>query len=322
MGMTGQPKISATFVDFSARTNFLEQPLDRDLAFWQAELGDMRAAGIADIVIARSLVLGRAHYRSAVFEEWLEQDAVDMVMQAAAEHEMGVYLGLDLNMCLWDRSRDFARMMQRDLRRNQLVLGELLPRYRHHPALRGLYLSSEPDRDNVATPDRADALRGFLGDMYRQIKADCGLPVFCSPFFSKSLPPDELAAWWRRFVDRPLFDIIAMQDGVGCRYRQIDPEDIPPLYEPLSRVLADLGIAFWNNVETFVLERQGEPLTPAPMARIDRQYEAGRPCTARSITWEYGHFLGRQLAGEARYLEFCAWNRSSPLPSNHGAPPT
>ena len=309
--MSSNAKISATFIDFSERTNAYDKPLHRDLSFWQAELRDMREAGIEDVVIARSVVLGRAHYHSEIFEEWLEEDAVSMVMQAATgEQGLGVYLGLDLNMCFWDKSRGFKRMMRRDLRRNQFVLEELLSRHRDHPMLRGIYISNEPDRDNVSTTERADALRSFLGEMYQLVKSSCGLPVFCSPFFSKSLPPAELAKWWDSFVDRPMFDIIAMQDGVGCRKREINPEDIPPLYERLAPVLADKGIRFWNNAETFVFERFGEPLTPAPLERISNQYEAGRPFVERTITWEYGHFLGRQQVGEERYCEFRKWNLS------------
>lgn len=92
-------RITVTCVDFSERTNEYEKPLVKDQAFWDAELRDMRAAGIADVVIARGVVQGRAHYHSHVFEEWQEADAVAMVMQAAAEHGVGVYLGLDLNLC-------------------------------------------------------------------------------------------------------------------------------------------------------------------------------------------------------------------------------
>lgn len=304
-------KIRATFVDFSETTNVFDRPLERDFDFWRNEMRDIRAAGIADIILARTVVKGRAHYHSELFEEWLEQDVLARVMQAAAENGLGVYLGLDLNLCFWDRQRDFVRMMTRDLKRNRLVLDELLGHYREHPALCGIYVSNEPDRDNVDTPERAEALRGFLGDMYQLIKESCGLPVLCSPFFSKSLPPAELADWWDAFVDRPMFDHVAMQDGVGCRYRHIDPEDIPPLYERLAPVLAGKGICFWNNVETFHFPNWGEPLTPAPLARIDRQYEAGRPFVERTITWEYGHFLGRQQVGEERYREFCQWNRQA-----------
>jgi hypothetical protein len=301
-------KISVTALDFSERTNRYEQPLDRDLAFWQAELRDMRAAGIEDVLIARSMVLGRAHYHSALFEEWTERDAVAMVMQAAADAGVGVYLGLDLNLYFWDRNRDFARMMARDLRRNTMILEELLPVYRDHPALRGFYLSNEPDYDNLNTPERVEALREFLHAMYAQIKAAGDWPVFSSPFFSKSLSPDALAAWWDAFLDRPMFDVIVMQDGVGCRYRKIDPADIPPRYALLAPVFARKGLRFWNNIETFILKQFSDPLTPAPFTRIDRQYEAGKPYVERSLTFEYGHFLGRQQVSDKRYQDFRAWN--------------
>ncbi|MHB9131348.1 MAG: DUF4434 domain-containing protein [Armatimonadota bacterium] len=301
-------KISVTALDFSERTNRYEQPLLRDQAFWNVELHDMRVAGIEDVLIARSMVQGRAHYHSAVFEEWSETDTVAMVMQAAAKVGMGVYLGLDLNLAFWDRSRVFPRMMARDLRRNQLVLEELLSVYGHHPALRGIYLSNEPDYDNLDTWERTEALRVFLHAMYQQVKAAVDLPVLSSPFFSKSLSPDDLAAWWDAFIDRPMFDVIAMQDGVGCRYREIDPEDIPPRYTRLAPVFAGKGIHFWNNIETFILESFTDPLTPAPFARIEQQYQAGQPYVERTFTWEYGHFLGRQQVGEERYREFVRWN--------------
>lgn len=301
-------KITISAVDFSERTNQYATPLVRDDAFWQAELADMRAAGITDVLIARSMVLGRAHYHSAIFEEWSETDVVAQVMAAADAAGMGVYLGLDLNLYFWDRDRDFDRMMARDLRRNQMMLGELLTAYRGHPALRGIYLSNEPDEDNLNTPARVEALRGFLHAMYTEIKAACDLPVLTSPFFSMTLSAEELAAWWDRFLDRPLFDILVMQDGVGCRYRAINPEDIPPRYALLAPVLARKGIRFWNNIETFILEQFGEPLTPAPFTRIERQYQAGKPFVERTLTWEYGHFLGRQQVNDARYQEFAGWN--------------
>jgi hypothetical protein len=304
-------KISATFLDFSERTDFHDRMLDRGLDFWRTELRDLHEAGMEDVVIARTVLAGRAHYHSAVLEEWSEQDDVAAVMQAAAEVGVGVYLGLFLNIAFWDRNRDFVRMMRRDLALNRLILGELLAAYRGHPALRGIYVTHEPDRENVETPERANALQVFLGDMYRLVKDSCGLPVFCSPFFSKRLPPEELAAWWAGFLDRPMFDILAMQDGVGCAAKRgIEPEDIPPIYRALAPVFAAKKIQFWNNVETFTITGPGQQLQLGPLDRIARQYEAGQAFVERTITWEYGHFLGRQQAGSARYEAFRKWNHN------------
>jgi len=307
-----QGKISATFVDFSERTDFYDKMLQREPEYWRTEIRDLRDAGITDIVIARTVLAGKAHYHSELLEEWSETDPVAALMQAAAENNVGVYLGLDLNLHFWDQDRDFSRMLKRDLNLNHHILSELLPPYGSNPALKGIYVTHEPDHDNVLTAERTKALQEFLGDMYQLIKTECGLPVFCSPFFAKSPPPEELAAWWSEFIDRPMFDIVAMQDGVGC-VRNIAPEDIPPLYTELAKVFAAQKIQFWNNVETFTIIKRGLPLAPAPMERIAQQYELGRPFVERTITWEYSHFLGRQLLGKERYETFRRWNLSKPL---------
>jgi hypothetical protein len=303
------PKITGTFLDFAVEfvpsgTHYPEW-LGSNPGFWDRELADMRAAGITDVIIARMMELGRTHYHSPLFQEWDRDDHVDRVMVVAADLGLRVWLGGHLNLAFWDRSWDFARMMARDLRVNTVIYRELWERYAGHPALAGWYVSNEPDRDNVDIPDRAEPLRDCLGGLYALLKAETGLPVLVSPFYSKSLPPAELAAWWDAFLDRPMFDVLAMQDGVGCYPRRdLRPETVPPNYAALAPVYAAHGIAFWNNVETFMSPYP----TPGPLDRIDAQYRAGKPYTEKAITWEFGHFLGRQQAGEERYAAFAEWN--------------
>jgi hypothetical protein len=117
-----------------------------------------------------------------------------------------------------------------------------------------------------------------------------------------------------------MFDIVAMQDGVGCN-RDILPEDIPQYYEGLRDVLSRKRIVFWNNVETFSFhpgfrrsnfDRSKIWLHPAPLERVDRQYRAGAPFTEKTITWEYGHFLSRRQVGADWYEAFRRWNLGCP----------
>ncbi|HOF87942.1 MAG TPA: DUF4434 domain-containing protein [Armatimonadota bacterium] len=303
-------KITGTFIDFAVGLEYaasctqyperLTQP-----GFWDRELADMRAAGITEVILARIMELGRTHYHSPLFQEWDREDHTALIMRAAEEQGMRVWLGGHLNLAFWDRTWDFTRMMQRDLNVNVAIFTELWAQYEGHPALAGFYVSNEPDYDNLDTPERADALRRCLHGIYEVIKRESGLPVLVSPFFSKSLPPAALAAWWDAYLDRPMFDVLAMQDGVGCfPRRDLHAEEIPPYYAALAPVYARHGITFWNNVETFASPWP----TPGPLERIDRQYAAGTPYTARAITWEYGHFLGRQQVGEERYAAFTEWN--------------
>jgi len=301
-------KITGTFVDFGVEfgtpaPRYPAVMLEPD--FWRRELADMKAAGIEDVILARIMELGRTHYHSALFQEWDSADHVDRIMTAASEQRMKVWLGGHLNLAFWDRNWDFARMMRRDLTLNLAIYRELHDRYAAHPALAGWYVSNEPDRDNLDTPERESALRDCLAGMYAEFKAMAPLPVLVSPFFSKSLPPAGLAEWWDAFLDRPVFDILAMQDGVGCfPRRDLHTEDIPPYYAALAPVYARHGIRFWNNVETFASPWP----SPGPFERINAQFLAGAPYVERTITWEYGHFLGRQRCGEERYLELRRWN--------------
>lgn len=300
--------ISGTFIDFGIEFGV---PTPRypaamlEPGFWRRELADMKAAGIDEAIVARIMEVGRTHYHSALFQEWEAADHVERIMAAAAEHGLRVWLGGHLNLAFWDRNWDFTRMMRRDLALNLTIYRELHERYAGHPALAGWYVSNEPDRDNLDTPERETALRDCLAGIYAGLKDMSPLPVLVSPFFSKSLPPTELAAWWDAFLDRPMFDILAMQDGVGCfPRRDLHVEEIPPYYAALAPVYRKHGIRFWNNVETFASPWP----SPGPLKRISRQYEAGRPFVERTITWEYGHFLGRQRVGEDRYSTFRRWN--------------
>jgi hypothetical protein len=306
--MIKNARITGTFIDFGIEfgtptPRYPDKMLLPD--FWNNELGDMANAGITDVIIARIMELGRTHYHSELFQEWESADHTERIMNAAAENGMRVWLGGHLNLAFWDRNWDFTRMMHRDLTLNIAIYRELWQRYQKHPALAGWYVSNEPDRDNLDTPDRYESLRDCLHGIYKTMREETQLPVLVSPFFSKSLPPAELAAWWDEFLDRPMFDILAMQDGVGCYPRRdLHPEDIPPYYAALAQVYKKHGIAFWNNVETFASPWP----SPGDIDRINRQYEAGKSYVERTITWEYGHFLGRQQVSKERYESFCEWN--------------
>ncbi len=301
-------KLTGTFIDFGVEfgtptPRYPAAMLETD--FWRRELADMRAAGINEVIIARIMELGRTHYHSDLFQEWEAADHVDRIMMAAAEQQMKVWLGGHLNLAFWDRNWDFVRMMRRDRNVNQAIYRELHQRYDGHPALAGWYVSNEPDRDNLDTPERETALRDCLAGIYTGLKERSPLPVLVSPFFSKSLPPAGLADWWDAFLDRPMFDILAMQDGVGCfPRRDLHVEEIPPYYAALAPVYQKHDIRFWNNVETFASPWP----SPGPLDRIARQYNAGRPYVEQTITWEFGHFLGRQRCGEERYEGFKRWN--------------
>jgi hypothetical protein len=312
-------KITGTFVDFSERTHRDLELLPWNKEDWKAELTDMAEAGIDTVILARTMRFGSVYYYSNYFETHREQDYLKCFMEAAAETEVKVFLsGMISDHFFTSSDQDFQRLMKRDVYIYRTIITELLNLYRDHPGIAGVYLSHEADNENLLSPKRFTAAQEFFGNIYQDLKRETDLPILSSPFFTKHTKPRDIADFWRRFLDRPMFDIIAMQDGVGCN-REITPEDIRIYYQQITPVFAEKGIEFWNNVETFSFnpgykesgfDRNKIWLQPAPIERIANQYAVGQTFASKSITWEYGHFLGRKQAGNDYYEIFKKWNLS------------
>ncbi|GAB1481631.1 DUF4434 domain-containing protein [Treponema sp.] len=310
-------KISGTFVDFSEQPHKDRELLAWSLTDWKEEMQDMLDAGIDTVILARTMRFGAVYYHSHFFETHLERDYIKPFMEAAGETGMNVFIsGMISDHFFRSNDKDFIRMMQRDVFIYEKVLTELLDIYAEHPHIRGIYISHEADNENMASPARFLAAQNFFANLYSALKKETSLPVLSSPFFTKSASPKDLADFWNRFLDRPMFDILAMQDGIGCN-RDIDPIDIPLYYNLLAPIFKSKGIEFWNNVETFSFnpgyresgfDRSKIWLKTAPIDRVELQYEAGKPFVSRTITWEFGHFLGRRQAGKDFYQTFKQWN--------------
>lgn len=302
-------KITGAFLDFSNRTNQFSETLGKGAEFWKQELSDMKNSGFDTVIISRAMILGRTHYQSMHYEDFDGRWHLDHVARAAEELGLNLYIGLNLNLQFWNRSRDLATMLKRDLNISRVLFDELHRRYGGMASLKGYYIPNEPDCETFSSSERREEIRKYLNGIYVHIKEHCSLNILNSPFYSKTTPPEKLAEWWDELIDRPMFDIVAMQDGVGCARDCIVPEDASRYYPLLADVLKNKGVVFWNNVETFAQDPRGAvEFHPAPIRRVDRQYRAGFNCVDKSITWEYSHFIGRLLNGDERYEQFKAWN--------------
>lgn len=314
-------KITGTFVDFSERTHEDGHLLDWSETDWIEELWDMRRAGITLAIPARTMRYGRTYYFSDFYETFDERDYLTPFMRAAAATGMKVYLsGMISDHFFQSDEAGFSRMMKRDVTIYETVLVELLEKFGNFPNVSGIYISHEADNENLGTPVRLSAAQEFFGVLYAKLKRRTHLPVMSSPFFTRSATPEELAAFWDELLDRPMFDIIAMQDGAGCD-RDIGPEDLPAYFAALAPVFHSHGIELWHNCETFSFHpgyrasnynRKKIWLHPAPLGRVSRQYELTRPHVRRTITWEYGHFLSRKQVGGDWYDAFRRWNLGLP----------
>jgi hypothetical protein len=312
-----QAKITGTFVDFSELTHQDTRLLNWSVKDWVEELSDMKNAGISTAILARTMRYGAVYYFSNFFETHLERDYMTPFMEAAKETGTQVFIsGMISDHFFTANDANFQRMMKRDVYIYDTVISELLDIYSSYGIISGIYVSHEADNENLGNATRLESAKEFFGNLYTQLHKKTELPILSSPFFTKRHSPQELAEFWHGFLDRPMFDILAMQDGVGCN-RDITPEDIPGYYAALQPVLLQNKIEFWNNVETFSFhpgyrasgnDRSKIWLKTAPIDRVSHQYEAGKAFASRSIMWEYGHFFSRKQAGSDHYDCFRNWN--------------
>ncbi|NRA39590.1 MAG: DUF4434 domain-containing protein, partial [Planctomycetes bacterium] len=224
-------KITGTFIDTSVKTNHPE-PLDKSASWWLQELTDMKQAGIDTVILQHTMCRGKTHFLSMHYEEWLETDTLDAIMCAAAECKIDVYIGLYNNVQFWDQHKDFSRMMKRDQQIYKNLLDELIPRYKGHAQLKGIYLPSEADKENCYNAERSKAVRDFFVNVYQYSKELSDLPILMSPYYTLKFTPEVTAEWWDELLKDRLVDIVAMQDGVGC-VRNIQPDDSSRYYQPL-----------------------------------------------------------------------------------------
>ncbi|NQT60176.1 MAG: DUF4434 domain-containing protein [Bacteroidetes bacterium] len=310
-------KITGSFVDFSELTHKDQILLPWTVEDWVEEFSDMLEAGITTAIIARTMRYGAVYYHSDYFETHNEHDSLSPFMEAARETGMRVFVSGMISDHFFNADNEkFNRLMKRDLYIYSTVLSELIGKYGSLGIIDGIYISHEADNENMAHPDRQLAAQNFFGNLYAKLKDLIDLPILSSPFFTRKSTPGQLAKFWETFLDRPMFDILAMQDGVGCN-RDISPEIIPAYYKALQPVFDSRNIVFWNNIESFSFnpgyktsgyDRSKIWFKTAPIDRIDRQFSAGTLCVDKTIMWEYGHFFSRKQAGEDLYDSFRRWN--------------
>ncbi|QDU32067.1 hypothetical protein KS4_00960 [Poriferisphaera corsica] len=320
-------KISATFIDLSRRTHLDKYLLDLNYDQWCEELTDMQAAGITTVIPARTMIYGCTYHFSDHFETWHERDTLTPLMEACRDTKMPIYLSGQINNQFWNvDDKNFDRLCKRDTNISKVLFNELYEQYGDVAPIAGFYVSYEPDQDNCRNTSREDSLKHFCTNTYKNLKAIApDLPVLTSPFFSLRFPPAELASWWDSFLTERMFDVVAMQDGVGCT-RNLRPEHVVDYYPGFKEVMDKHDMVFWNNVETFIKNPSFDDHTyttqedittlvsndlrfySAPKSRYDKQYELGEEYVTRTITWEFGNFLSKRYAGEDIYNEFKEWN--------------
>jgi hypothetical protein len=238
---------------------------------------------------------------------------VQNILSAAAELEMGVYLGLSLQTKLtsshvypwFDKNRTgaFAHTQFAIAQRLWDIAGST------HTAkvIKGFYTEIEESNSPQWPPHMHDFAQAYLQPLASNIKnlLSPNMTVFASPYsvgnvtrYPDWLPPPDYAAMWEEaFQLAPSFDLLAPQDSVGANGNSLT--NATAFLGNLSAASRRQHRQMWANVELFEVwprtcqwqkSDHCNGRHPAPWTRIKQQLETEAQVIGNAavfIAWEW-----------------------------------
>ncbi len=293
------PIASGAFIQLSGGS------ASRSASWWVDELTAMRDLAMDTLVVQYVGINNFYFYPTAVSgASPYPVDSIERILGAADALDMSVYLGLHLDTSINAGQFDLAA----NLARGQATLAELHTRYGAHDSLAGWYLPEEMS-DYIAfhLPQLSDNILTYLGQMTDLAHETTSLPTMISPYFGQNPNAQAYANWWNTTgIPRTGVDILALQDGVGTHRTTIAQSRA--VYEALAPVLAQHGVAFWANNESFnqihgwPVDDQPWQAQPADAETFIAQIEASAPFVEKAITFEFTYYMSPQRGGLAAGL--------------------
>jgi Domain of unknown function (DUF4434) len=277
--------IDATFVQIQ------ERELDYGREEWSKRLAELRALGIATVVLQFS-----GDERGAYDERTSGRRPVKSLFEAADVYGVQVYLGLFAEPS-WPARFDVARAAAPPLGdpAQSVRLAELC---RRHRSCVGFYLPEEIDDKTWGRRPDPDALRGFLERSAARLRELAPQrPLAAAPFYTGSLDPEAHAAFWSQLLKNRPLDVLMLQDGLGAGHATED--SIVGALSALHPAVTKSGVELWTVLEVFRLVH-GPP-------RDDLPFEA-RPAPLEEVLTA----LARERRYAAKTAAFTVLNYMSP----------
>jgi hypothetical protein len=288
----------------------------KSAAWWQAELGAMKNVGMDTVVVNYVAYDNFYFYPTSVRgASPFAIDSIENILDAADGHGMGVFLGLHLDP---DQFSTSTFDLPRNLEQGQAELSELWTRYGSHESLAGWYMPQEiSDYMAFHQPQLRNDIVSYTKSVTDQAHATSDLPMMISPYFGQNPNAAAYANWWNSTgLPQMGVDIVAMQDGVGTHRTTI--EQSRAVFQALAPVMANHGVLFWANNESFN-QIHGWPVDSQPWAAqptsIDTfiaQIESTSPFVEKAITFEFSHYMSPQgtSATNALYQDYKSYFES------------
>ena len=251
------------------------------------------------------------YYPSITPNRTTKIDLITNLLEAGGEYDIRVFLGLGASKEWWSNIRKspfaFEKWFSKQANDNISLLKDIWDTYAKrdcNKAIAGWYIVFEPDNINFNTSEKRKVLIKNCERIIDTAHKYTNLPIVMSPFFNRSFEQSQGPQKWGELIydiaKGTGIDIIAIQDGIGCRRELIDDQD-----QARAKALKDVDKWFkasmkgikkagnnsklWADIETFTerIEKGKSAFYAASIDRIIKQIEIEEPFVDKITSFSF-----------------------------------
>ncbi len=319
------PVVSGTFMQPGTFQGYTQEKMTEHLQY-------LKAVGI-DLLIVQSTFnttdqISKVYFDASIPAE-LKADNfndsakgfLDVVLAAARECDMQVYIGLANDGAWWNKVFTDQQWLDDHVNISLQGAKAIYDAYRERYAdtLTGWYFW--PEYWNMkANEAQMAAASKFLRD-YRQglYEIDGNMPMLLSPFISGSAStPEEAGIFWANVLANAQLkdgDIFCCQDSVGAGHIELNQLDA---YFGALKTAVDTqkGLKFWANNEDFTKEFKS-----APLDRFVKQLEITHKHTDTHISFAFCHYRNPDVGKTTQYEAYRHYYQTGKIQQTQPAAP-
>lgn len=305
--------IAGTFIQPKSITDWREQ--DYDLHF-----KEYKELGFDHIILQWTEYydiqnqVRRTYYPSDLAGREMEKDLLTSLLRYCEKNKLKAYIGLNINDQWWEiisgTPAKFDEWWRQEALEGIKLADDIWSKYNtfavrgESGAFGGWYISFEVDNLNFNTLEKQNILSKYYNLIIDHIHNQTRLPVMISPFFNRAFSviygPKKWSTMWENILSQTSLDIIALQDGIGCKRefgifddtkRVKAIKNVGKWFEATREAIKKSGknIELWSDVETFIEEVSDgkSKFSSAPLERIISQIEAERPFVNKFTSFSF-----------------------------------
>jgi len=270
--------LTGTFIDFYDKENWSQQE-------WDIHFQEMKDIGMNTVIVQFASYNDNTFFNSTnTFTGTKYPNALRLLLKAANNKEISVYIGLYFNEEYWDNQTN-VEWLQLHADRCISIAKELNTQFGSDPAFVGWYIPHEPEPYAYNSQELVAVFKDNLVDRISdQLHTLNSKPVSIAAFFNSGLTSTTQLRDFMAELCKCNLQVIMLQDGVGVNHVSLD-------YVGSYYTEADNGLynntgyngEFWTDLETF---------STSGTVTIDRvksqlSAELATPHISKAVSYQY-----------------------------------